>query len=162
MKLVHAAALCALALAAAGCGDDDERSGRARGDATRLEVVVRPDGDGGKPRRVEIRCDQLGSGPSDVCRRLSGLAPADLAPVPEDRACAGIYGGPAVATVEGTLRGEPVTARFDLTDACEIARWRRNRKLLGEPPFPPCCGGHASNQTLRVSPPSTSSVTPVM
>jgi hypothetical protein len=162
MKLVHATALCALALAAAGCGDDDEQSGGDRGEATRLEVVVRPDGDGGEPRRIEIGCDQLGSGPSDVCRRLAGLAPADLAPVPDDRACAEIYGGPAVATVEGTLRGEPVTARFDLTDACEIARWRRNRALLGKPPFPPCCGGHASTHTLRVRPPSTSSVTPVM
>jgi hypothetical protein len=69
-----------------------------------------------------------------ACRRLAGLTKADLAPVPDDMACGEIYGGPAVATVEGTLRGEPVKARFRLTDACEIERWRRNRALLGRPP----------------------------
>jgi hypothetical protein len=39
-----------------------------------------------------------------------------------------------VATVSGTLGGEPVEARFKLTDSCEIERWRRNRALLGAVP----------------------------
>ena len=65
------------------------------------------------------------------------LTKADLAPVPDGMACAEIYGGPAVASVTGTLRGESVRARFNLVDACQIERWRRNRALLGAPPDDP-------------------------
>jgi hypothetical protein len=131
MKLLPAAVMCTLALAAAGCGDGDDESGAA----ARLDVVVRPGGAGTDARRVEIDCDVLGPGASTpICRRLGGLTRADLAPVPEDMACAQIYGGPAVATVNGTLDGESVNARFDLGDACEIKRWRRNRELLGPVP----------------------------
>jgi hypothetical protein len=132
MKLLPAAAMCTLALAAAGCGDgDDEPAGAS----ARLEVVVRPDGAGMEARRVKIDCDVLGADASSaICRRLGELTRADLAPVPEDMACAQVYGGPAVATVKGTLDGEPVEARFDLSDSCEIERWRRNRDLLGPAP----------------------------
>jgi hypothetical protein len=135
MRLLPAAAMCTLALAAAGCGDGDDEPEREPGATARLEVVVRPAGSGTAARRLEVECDVLGPDASSAaCRRLAGLARADLAPVPEDRACAQVYGGPAVATVNGTLGGEPVTARFTLTDACEIERWRRNRALLGPAP----------------------------
>jgi hypothetical protein len=135
MRLLPAVALCTLTLAAAGCSDDDDEPERAADAATRLEVVVRP-AEGRPPvRRVEVACDVLGADASTAaCKRLGGLSRSDLAPVPEDMVCAQVYGGPAVATVDGTLRGEPVAARFDLTDACEIARWRRNRALLGPVP----------------------------
>jgi hypothetical protein len=48
-------------------------------------------------------------------------------------ACTAIYGGPDVARVTGTLRGEPVHESFSLEDGCQIARWERNRELLGPP-----------------------------
>ena len=57
--------------------------------------------------------------------------------MPGDVACTQIFGGPAVATVSGTLRGEPVRATFELTNGCEIARWRDNAALLGPPPGNP-------------------------
>jgi hypothetical protein len=127
--------MCALALAAAGCGGGDDEPEREPGAATRLAVVVRPAGEGTRPRRVLVECEALGAGASSAaCRRLGGLTGADLEPVPGDTACAQVYGGPAVATVTGTLRGEAVTARFDLTDSCQIERWRRNRALLGPLP----------------------------
>jgi hypothetical protein len=135
MKLLPAAAMCTLALAVAGCGGDDDESPRESGAAARLEIVVRPTGEGSQERRTTVECDVLGAGASSaICRRLGGLSRADLAPVPKDVACAQIYGGPAVATVDGTLGGDPVEARFKLTDACEIERWRRNRALLGPAP----------------------------
>jgi hypothetical protein len=135
MKLLPAAAICTLALAAAGCGDDDDEQEREPATAARLEVVVRP-AEGKTPvRRVELACSALGADASTAgCRRLGKLSRADMAPVPEEAACAEIYGGPAVATVTGTLRGRPIDARFDLTDACEIERWRRNEALLGPAP----------------------------
>jgi hypothetical protein len=128
--------MCTLALAAAGCADDDDdEPGRAPTAAARLEVVVRPAEGEAPVRQVQVACEVSGADASIAsCRRLRGLSRADLAPVPEGMACAEIYGGPAVATVRGTLGGEPVDARFNLTDACEIARWRRNRALLGPVP----------------------------
>jgi hypothetical protein len=137
MKLLPAAAMCTLALAAAGCADDDDddEPGRAPAAAARLEVVVRPAEGEAPVRQVQVACEVSGADASIAsCRRLRGLSLADLAPVPEGMACAEIYGGPAVATVRGTLGGEPVDARFNLTDSCEIARWRRNRALLGPVP----------------------------
>ncbi len=138
MKPLPAVAMCTLALAAAGCADDDDdEPGRAPAPAAeaRLEVVVRPAEGEAPVRQVQIACEVSGTDASiATCRRLRGVSRADLAPVPEGVACAEIYGGPAVATVRGTLGGEPVDARFNLTDACEIARWRRNRALLGPVP----------------------------
>jgi len=135
MKLLPAAAMCTLALAAAGCGDGDDEPSGEPGVAARLEVVVRP-AEGKTPaRHVEVECEVLGADASSAtCRRLGGLTRVALAAVPEDRVCAQVYGGPAVATVDGTLGGEPVSARFTLTDACEIERWRLNRALLGPAP----------------------------
>jgi hypothetical protein len=135
MKLLPAAAMCTLVLAAAGCGDGDDEQERQPATVARLEVTVRP-AEGKDPiRRVEVACSALGADArTATCRRLGGLSRADLAPVPEETACAQIYGGPAVATVIGTLRGRPVDATFDLTNACEIERWRRNGALLGPAP----------------------------
>jgi hypothetical protein len=119
VRLSIAAPLCALALAAAaGCGGGDDE-----GAASDLTVTVHPQGQGGPARERHVSCD---SG--------CGVRARDLAPVPSDRACAQVYGGPATATVTGTLEGERVDAAFKLTDACEIARWKRNAELLGKPP----------------------------
>lgn len=52
------------------------------------------------------------------------------APVDKDMACTMIYGGPQVATVQGTWDGVSVDARFVRTDGCEIARWDRLAPLL--------------------------------
>lgn len=135
MKLLPAVAMCTLTLAAAGCSDEDDEPERAADAATRLEVVVRPAEGEAPVRRVQVACDVLGADASTAaCGGLRRLSRSDLAPVPADMVCAQVYGGPAVATVEGTLRGEPVAARFKLTDACEIERWRRNRALLGPVP----------------------------
>ena len=44
-------------------------------------------------------------------------------PVPGDRACIEIYGGPQTAEVTGRDRGTRVDARFSRVNGCEIARW---------------------------------------
>src|SRR5919106_2978533 len=124
------AAVCLLTLFAA-CGEgDEEAAGGGAAPAADLTVTVRPEGPEGPVRERRIECERLGAGAEPaVCRRL--LA-ARLAPVPEKTACTSIYGGPAVARVTGTLRGEAVDARFDLTNRCEIERWKRNGELLGD------------------------------
>jgi hypothetical protein len=133
MRILFAAAALA-ALAAASCGGEGDATGNQAAD---LKVVVRPDGPAGAARRATIACDRLGPGSpgSPVCDELGGLSRRDLAPVPRDVACAEVYGGPAVASVRGTLHGKRVSARFSLSDACEVRRWGRNSALLGEPPL---------------------------
>ena len=135
MKILFAAAALS-ALAAAGCGGDKEATGRTGPAAARLEVTVREKGPGTPARRSTIECARLGPGSagSPECERLGGLTASDLAPVPRTTACAEIFGGPAVATVRGTIAGRRIDARFSLSDSCEIERWRRNRTLLGPPP----------------------------
>jgi hypothetical protein len=97
-------------------------------------VSVRPEGAGGPERVRRVECAVLGDDAIDPrCRVLGGLEPRDLEPVPRRTACAELYGGPGTARVTGELRGVRISAEFDLTDACEIARWRRNAALLGAP-----------------------------
>jgi hypothetical protein len=131
MLRIAIATACALTLLAACGEDDDEGAGGAAAPppAADLTVIVRPEGaDGGMSER-RVECERVGpAAERPVCRQLSSRR---LAPVPKLTPCTAIYGGPDVARVTGTLRGEPVDARFSLEDGCEIARWERNRTLLG-------------------------------
>ena len=116
-------ALVITCLFLAGCGgEDDDESGRSA-PTTQLTVTVWPEGRDGPVRERRVECPG-----AVVCGELSVQR---LAPVPRDVACTAIYGGPSVARVTGTLRGEPVDERFSLEDGCQIARWERNRALLG-------------------------------
>jgi hypothetical protein len=113
-------------LLVAGCGSGDDDDDRPSAPAmTELTVTVWPEGRGGPMRERQVECPG-----ADVCGELSAQS---VAPVPRDIACTAIYGGPNVARVTGTLRGEPVDALFSLEDGCQIARWERNRALLGPP-----------------------------
>ena len=109
----------------AGCGGGEDGEDRASAPTTELTVRVWPEGRGGPVRERTVECPGAA-----VCGALSVKR---LAPVPLDMACTRIYGGPGVARVTGTLRGERVDERFSLADGCQIARWERNRDLLGPP-----------------------------
>jgi hypothetical protein len=121
-------------LVSCGGSDDPLAPGAGERMAADLRVVVSPEGPDGPERVRRVECAALGDDAIDPrCRVLGGLEPRDLEPVPRRTACAELYGGPGTARVTGELRGERVSAEFDLTDACEIARWRRNAPLLGAP-----------------------------
>jgi hypothetical protein len=131
MLRLATAGVCALALLA-GCGDDDDSEPSRAALEADLTVTVRPEGPDGPVRERRVECERLGSGADvAVCQ---GVSAARLAPVPDRMACAAVYGGPAVARVTGTLQGEAVDTRFNLTNGCEIERWKRNRELLGAVP----------------------------
>jgi hypothetical protein len=130
-----AIAVVALTGACGGSGEDGRAPSAGARLAADLRVAVRPEGSSGRERTRRIRCERLGGGAREPrCRRLARLTPQDLDPVPATTACAQVYGGPATARVTGELRGMTVSASFNLTDACELARWRRNAALLGPPP----------------------------
>jgi hypothetical protein len=94
--------------------------------ATALTIAFSP-GNGGATRHHTLHCSPAGGTlprAADACARLARLD-APFAPVPPDRMCTQIYGGPQVAHVKGTFRGHTVRATFNRRGGCEIARWNR-------------------------------------
>lgn len=126
------ASLVALAFVLVGCGGGWE-GGKTPGIQTVLQIRAWPQGkDRGAVREWRLHCDLAGGthpAPQKACEQLFDLA-APFAPTPRDAVCTEIYGGPAVADIEGLYRGETVDAEFTRTDGCEIARWDRHAFLF--------------------------------
>jgi Subtilisin inhibitor-like len=110
---------------AAACSD----SGSAKDLTIDLRIAVWPQGRGSeKPvRRFHLHCNPLRGNLPHGDRACYDLAVTSrpFAPVPRDKACTQIYGGPQVARVLGRLRGRLVDATFRRTNGCETARWER-------------------------------------
>ncbi|HET7567180.1 MAG TPA: SSI family serine proteinase inhibitor [Gaiellaceae bacterium] len=114
---MNAAAALVLAVAALAGG----------GHSTQLRIALYPAGVGGDVETYTLRCAPAGGtvpAPGRACRTLAGL-PHAFAPVPRNRVCTQIAGGPQEAIVTGTLDGRRVWARLRLRNGCEIDRWRR-------------------------------------
>jgi hypothetical protein len=98
---------------------------------TDLTIVVR-DGSG-KTSTWRLTCDPPGGthpDPQAACRVLEANGAAALPPVPKDKACTQIYGGPETATITGTWQGKQVMSRFARNDGCQISRWKLMEGLL--------------------------------
>jgi hypothetical protein len=117
MRAVYLVAAAAVLLSA--CGGEEQPAAPPAPSGTHLVVEVRPEGDKGPVERRTF--DAL----------PPGITVSDLDPVPADKLCTELYGGPETAHVTGTIDGKPVDARFKRTNGCEIARWNRVRALLG-------------------------------
>ena len=119
-----------LALLAAGCGAETEEPAASPAFA-QLVVRVDADGRGAAPaKEVRLRCASAEE--SAACKAAGGLKPADFEPVPGDRACTQVFGGPEQATVEGELRGKPVDGAFSRHNGCEVSRWEAVAALLAQ------------------------------
>ena len=68
--------------------------------------------------------------PKAACRALEANGAVALPPVPKDKACTQIYGGPETASITGTWQGQPVMSRFARNDGCQISRWKLLEGLL--------------------------------
>jgi hypothetical protein len=134
----HPAKLLVLLLVLAGCGGYE--GGKTPGTQTVLQITAWPKGkDRGASRQWKLYCDRSGGtlpAPERACEKLSELE-EPFAETPADAACTKIYGGPAVAKVEGLFHGETVDAEFTRTDGCEIARWDRYAFLFPVKPAAP-------------------------
>jgi hypothetical protein len=96
---------------------------------TDLTIVVRD----GKTSTWRLTCDPPGGthpDPQAACRVLEANGAAALPPVPKDKVCTQIYGGPETATITGTWQGERVMSRFARNDGCQISRWKLMEGLL--------------------------------
>jgi hypothetical protein len=93
---------------------------------TALTIAVMP-GNGAPARHATLRCGPPGGTlpqPALACTKLAKLKDP-FAPVPADAMCTQVFGGPEVARVRGTYRGQRVNAVFNKKNGCEIARWKR-------------------------------------
>jgi Subtilisin inhibitor-like len=122
----------------AGCGGWE--GGKTPGTQTVLQIKAWPNGEDRMPAREwRLHCDRSGGThptPERACQQLFALDDP-FAPKPPDTVCTAIYGGPAVAQVEGLYRGETVNARFTRVDGCEIARWDKHAFLFPVKPGGP-------------------------
>ena len=98
---------------------------------TDLTIVIN-DGSG-STTTWRLTCNPAGGthpDPQAACRALEANGAAALPPVPKDKACTQIYGGPETATVTGTWKGQSVMSRFARNDGCQISRWKLMAGLL--------------------------------
>jgi Subtilisin inhibitor-like len=80
-----------------------------------------------------LTCDPPGGThptPEAACRALEANGTAALPPVPNDKACTQIYGGPETADISGTWQGQPIMSKFARNDGCQISRWKLMEGLL--------------------------------
>jgi hypothetical protein len=130
---VRVALVALVAVAAAGCGGESSDSSgsptatRPAGSGeTKLEINVSIGGSEAPTKMWTLECPDGGTlpHPNAACAKLATMDDP-FAPVPKDKACTQIFGGPEVADVTGTFKGKPVNAHFDKGNGCEIERWNR-------------------------------------
>lgn len=132
IPLLTAVALTSVACAGGGPGGQDQQvPTEPTTQASELTVTVWRDRDG-EPTRWTLTCDPPGGTHPDPAGACAFLASARdwWKPVPADRACTEIYGGPQRATVAGRWRDQDVDAGYERTNGCEIARWDRMVPVL--------------------------------
>lgn len=119
----------------AGCGQEQgEGSGVTPSDPpSEITITVTVDRDAA-PTTWRLRCDPFGGdhpNPTAACLALNSTE-YPFAPVPADRMCAQIYGGPHTAIIAGTWHGQQVHAEYNRTDGCEIERWDKLADVFGQ------------------------------
>lgn len=100
---------------------------------TSLTVVVRNDSSA-EPSTWTLTCHPAGGThprPQEACDALASAGGAAGLSIPSDRMCAQVYGGPATASIHGTLDGNRVQAQLAQTDGCRIAQWNALSEVLG-------------------------------
>lgn len=129
------ALLVVLVLVVAGCGGGST----THETTTNLTITYWPDGKGKGPQQhFNLSCDPAVGNVADpivACADLKGPARAALDPTPLSAMCTELYGGPAEATIVGTVDGDVVNARLSRSNGCEISRWQELSALL--PTFQP-------------------------
>ncbi len=123
---MRAAALTLVALAATGCMSRSDSNDSASSPTADLQISVSIRGSEAPTKSWTLHCPPGGTLPdaADACRKL-GQIDDPFAPVPEGTACTQIYGGPEIADVSGTFKGQTINTQFSRGDGCELDRWKR-------------------------------------
>ncbi|MGL3804516.1 hypothetical protein ACSYDW_00300 [Paeniglutamicibacter sp. R2-26] len=152
MRIPVATTLFAAAVLLAGCGGNGGVPGQSPSTAPAspsvsspatadidLDIVVRADG---KNASAEYSLQCAGATAlesskhpraAEACELVS-KHPQILDPAPANQMCTEQYGGPATASVSGTIDGKAVSREFDLKNGCGISAWGDALPLLVEQP----------------------------
>lgn len=132
--------LLVLALAVTACGDGEQANDYPEADFT--ITIEHPEAD---TISYRIMCGADGASIEgmdlDADAACAALGDPDVQSLliegpPADRICTEIYGGPDVATINGTLAGQSVSTRVDRSNGCGISDWD---DVLGDV-LPPAIG----------------------
>ena len=126
-------ATCLIAIVGlAACGDSEEPDpgDPADGGGAALTVTLDRDGPEGpqKPETAEVSCEAESE--DTACAAATRLEAGAFDPTPPDVACTELYGGPDVATIEGTIAEVEVNAELTRSNGCEIERFDAAVPLL--------------------------------
>ena len=154
MQIPAAATLFAAAVLLAGCGSGSGGGPGQSPSATPaspsvsptapaagidLDIVVRADG---KTTSAEYSLQCAGATALESSKHPRAAEACDLVsrhpqildPAPANQMCTEQYGGPATASVSGTIDGRAVSREFDLKNGCGISAWGDALPLLVEQP----------------------------
>jgi hypothetical protein len=98
-------------------------------------IIVFRDGSN-PPVTWRLTCNPPGGDhpdPEAACQVLDRTGERALPPVPKNKLCTQVYGGPEQATITGTWRGKPVASKLSRVNGCETARWASLVGLLPKP-----------------------------
>jgi predicted secreted protein len=125
------------------CGDDGRRDDQPTDRTADLRIAVgTDDAPDLSTATLAIRADGVATGtgylaePAAATRAAELLGDAAAAQrlvegEPDDQACTEIYGGPDIATITGTLRGQSIDTAFHRSNGCGIADWDIFVPLIG-------------------------------
>jgi hypothetical protein len=88
------------------------------------------------PVTWHLTCDPPGGNhpdPATACQVLERNGDRALPPVPKNKLCTQVYGGPEKATITGTWKGKPVNSQLSRNNGCETARWSQLVGLVPKP-----------------------------
>jgi outer membrane lipoprotein SlyB len=128
VRLLTLVAIGALGLAGCGGSGSGEDSGSTpESEQTRLTISYRATPNS-EPAIARVVCN--GNSGDEACRAVARIPADTWQPVPPDRACTQVYGGPQTARVAGTVAGRGIDADFSRVNGCEIGRWDQIAALL--------------------------------
>ncbi|PSK99338.1 subtilisin inhibitor-like [Murinocardiopsis flavida] len=86
-----------------------------------------------KPATWTLTCSPVGGDhpdPKAACAKLDKVGTKGFAPVPENKPCTQIMGGPEVAKVTGRLDGDKIDTEFTKAGGCELNRYKEMGSVL--------------------------------
>ena len=94
---------------------------------TSLTIRVWAGGDDSAAPDVEweLTCDPAGGSQPDAAAACAAIVanPLIIGPAPDAFTCTQQYGGPAVASIQGTHAGTAIDTRYSRENGCAIAHW---------------------------------------
>jgi hypothetical protein len=102
-----------------------------------VSLAVRYDDGFGHRHRATLTCRAetaratgwLARSPVRACRRARRLP----APIPANRMCTQIYGGPQTARITGRVGARRINRKLSRTNGCRIGEWSRMAPLVPAP-----------------------------